>query len=979
MQTITRSSFKLAIALTLVVAMFGLGRQTTSAYAACSPTVSFNLYAKAGSISISAANPNVTIWGYSSTSGGAASLPGPVLDVPQGTCVGVTLYNNLPLAQATALVFQGQSMVPDTTGITPGNSRLYTFTASNPGTFLYEAGLTADAPRQVAMGMYGALIVRPIGFTALSVPNQAYGPSTQYQKETLLVLSEFDTSLAANPTGFDMRNFKARYSLINGKAYPDTVPFTVVAGNTVLLRYVNAGVQAHAMSTLGLSQTIIAQDGFPYTLPHKMVAETIATGQTLDTFVTIPAGAAGGTMYAVYDANMLLKNNSGTGSINSGTGGMLVFLTIGGGGGLPGPDTLGPLTSGVTASPNPTNGSVNVTLSASISDTTTGNHNVDAAEYFIDSVGANGSGLAMSGAFGTPSVSVSATLTTSSLASLSSGSHTLYIHGRDDTSTHNWGPVTSVVFILDKTGPTTSNVTLSPNPSNGSVGVTLSFTANDSASGNSNVTAAEYWIDAAGTPANGTGTAISVSSPAAVKSLSIGLAPPFTPGSHAVLLHSQDALGNWGTRVTVNLMVDNTGPTTSGVSASPAANNGSNPLNTSVQAVRVSASFSDPVASGVNSNVTGAEGFIDTVGANGSGFAFIANDGTFNSTSEAGYADVPLAVINALANGNHTIYIHARDAVGNWGATTTLSYLIDRTTPTFTSITLSPTTVIQTVPTALTVNGASDPLVGGLASGVSGGEYWFGTTNPAPGGGTPFSGLSVNIPTGSLAPGTYTVRARVRDLAGNWSTNFSSASLTIIPNTIFVNGFDTGNRPWGWTSASTNTSARLNVTTSSPLVGTRSLQAQGNNTNYVQYSFGSSANPATATFDGRFYFRPNANASTGQDILAAATTSTFSTQIFHVRYRLNGGNNQVQIQVGNTANASWYTITNATHYIEVTWESGSALKLYVDGALAQTISTAATGNVSAVRLGSVTSGGSSTLEYFDAFSSKRLVSPLVGP
>ncbi len=978
MQIITRSSLKLALALMLVMAMFGLSRQTTSAYAACSPTVTFDLYARTGSVSLSAANPNVTIWGYSLTSGGAASLPGPVLDVSQGACVGVTLHN-VDIPQATALVFQGQSLVPDTTGASAGGTRSYSFVASNPGTFLYEAGLTDNAPRQVAMGMYGALIVRPTGFTASSVPNQAYGPATQYQKETVLVLSEFDTVLASNPTGFDMRNFKARYSLINGKAYPDTVPFTVVAGNTVLLRYVNAGVQAHAMSTLGLNQTIIAQDGFPYALSHKMVAETIATGQTLDTLVTIPAGAAGGTTYAVYDANMILKNNSGTGTTNSGTGGMLTFLTIGGGGGLPGPDTLGPLASGVAASPNPTNGSVNVTLSASISDSTTGNHNVDAAEYFFDTVGANGSGLAMSGAFGTPTLSVSATLTTASLASLSSGSHTLYVHGRDDTSTHNWGPVTSVSFNLDKTGPTTSNATLSPNPSNGSAGVTLSFTANDNASGNSNVTAAEYWIDAAGSPANGTGTAISVSSPAPVKSLSIGLVPPFTAGTHTVLVHSQDALGNWGARVTVNLMVDNAGPTTTGISASPAANNGSNALNTSVQAVRVSASFSDPLSSGVNSNVTGAEGFIDTVGANGSGLAFIASDGTFNNTSEFGYADIPLAVINALTNGNHTIYVHARDAVGNWGATATLTYLIDRTAPTFTSITLSPTTVIQTIPTTLTVNGASDPLVGGLASGVSGGEYWFGTTNPAPGAGTQFSGSSVSIPTASLAPGNYTVRARIRDLAGNWSTNFSSASLTVSPNTIFVNGFDTGNRPWGWSSASTNTNSRLNVTTSSPLVGSRSLQAQGNAGNYVQYNFGTTGNPATGTFDARFYFRPNGNTSTGQDIFAAATSSTFSTQIFHVRYRLNSGNYQVQIQVGNTANASWYTITNAAHYIEVTWESGSALKLYVDGGLAQTINTGATGNVSSVRLGSVTSGGSTTLENFDAFSSKRLVSPLIGP
>jgi len=35
--------------------------------------------------------------------------------------------------------------------------------------------------------------------------------------------------------------------------------------------------------------------------------------------------------------------------------------------------------------------------------------------------------------------------------------------------------------------------------------------------------------------------------------------------------------------------------------------------------------------------------------------------------------------------------------------------------------------------------------------------------------------------------------------------------------------------------------------------------------------------------------------------------------------------------------------------------------------------------VGQVRLGSVTNGGNSTLEYFDAFASKRTVSPLIGP
>ncbi|MEZ4656120.1 MAG: hypothetical protein R2911_00955 [Caldilineaceae bacterium] len=41
--------------------------------------------------------------------------------------------------------------------------------------------------------------------------------------------------------------------------------------------------------------------------------------------------------------------------------------------------------------------------------------------------------------------------------------------------------------------------------------------------------------------------------------------------------------------------------------------------------------------------------------------------------------------------------------------------------------------------------------------------------------------------------------------------------------------------------------------------------------------------------------------------------------------------------------------------------------------------TANTNSVGQFRLGSVTNGGSNTLEYFDAFSAKRSVSPLIGP
>ncbi len=922
-------------------------------------TVTCNLWAETGSLT-GAALPgtpaNVTVWGFSATDGGSPTLPGPVLVATAGDTVTVNLVNHL--ARPTSILFDGQAMAPDLTGVVAGGSTSYTFVAGAPGTYLYEAGLIPGSEYQVAMGLYGVLVVQPAG-----APGQAYADAaTAFSDEAMVVLGEVDPTLnnSLTPWTVDLRYFAPKYSLLNGVAYSGTAPaINVTSGNRLLLRYANAGIQHHSIGVLGLRQSVLAADGSPI-VPRGMVAETIAPGQTADVLVTLPATTAVSTKYAIYDASMTLNNSTA-----SGIGGMLAFIDAAPSGSSTG-DTVGPLTSGVAFTVS------SGALAASVSDVDTGNSSVTGAEYFIDTTGAAGSGTAMSGTFGSPTASVNASIT---LGSLSSGSHAVYVHGQD--SAGNWGAFSSTNFTIDTTGPATSALVLNPNPSSGTVSVALSGTASDAATGNGNVVAAEYFI---GTPgANGTGITVARNNTAPIVSLSATI-PAGQSG--VVSVHAQDAAGNWGPFTTITLEVVATGPTTSGVVTNPpAANNGQYGQSTSNPSVRVSAAFSS-----ATSTVAAGEGFIDTVGANGSGFPFVANDGVFNAASETGYADVPLTTIDLLTAGNHTIYVHGRDAVGNWGATASVVLLIDKTAPTFTGITLAAVNPTLGGGINVTVDGAADPPVAGLASGVAGGEYWIDTAAPAPGGGTPFAGLAAAIPAGSLTTGNHTVGVRVRDAAGNWSTTTSSATVSLVAVAIFSNGFDTGGAPWGWTSRSTNTTNRLNVSTAAALVGARGLQAQGNNTNYVQYNFGTAANPAWPTYDAQFSFNPRANASSGQDILAAATSNTFGTQLFHVRYRLSAGQTQVQIQVGATANPAWVNVTNAAHRIEVVWQAvGSVgpnpgtLALYVDGAVSQTLATTSAGSVGAVRLGSVTSGGSSILMYFDAFASKRSVSPLFGP
>jgi FtsP/CotA-like multicopper oxidase with cupredoxin domain len=926
-------------------------------------TVTCNLWAKPGSVTLptTTGTVSVPVWGFAATAGGPAIVPGPVLVADQGDTVTVNLTNNLVLPGnppvPTSILFGGQALAPDITGVAVNGTKTYTFVAGAPGTYLYEAGLIPGSQYQVAMGLYGALIVRPTG-----LPGQAYGdPATAFNDEALVILGEIDPTLnnSATPWTVDLRAFAPRYFLVNGAPYTSAAPsITTTPGAKLLLRYANAGIQHHSIGVLGLHQAVLAADGSQLPYPRTMVAETIAPGQSADVLVTMPAPTAASTKYALYDASMTLNNSSA-----SGIGGMLAFIDAIG---TAGADTVGPITSSVAL--NTTSG----VLTASVSDATTGGANVTAAEYFIDTPGPAGTGVVMTGTFGTSTVSV-----TAPPVPLASGSHTIYVRGRDSvTPVPNWGAFSSVSYSIDAAGPITSALVLNPNPSNGTVSVALTGTASDAATGNGNVTAAEYFLGAPG--ANGTGVTVARNLTAATVSLSATI--PAGPGG-VISVHARDAAGNWGPFATITRVVDGTGPTTSSIVANPAANNGSLGQSSSNPTVRVTASFSD-VASGGSTIATG-EGFIDNaLGANGTGFPFSAADGVFNTVAESGYADIPLTTINLLSSGNHTIHVHGKDSVGNWGAKTSITYLIDRTAPTFTSISLAPNPTLGAASVTMTVNGASDPLVSGLASGVAGGEYWIDTAAPAPGSGTPFNGTSASIPVGALATGNHTVGVRIRDVAGNWSAGTSSATVQVVPDAIFSNGFDTGGAPWGWTSRSTTSTARLNVTTSPALVGARSLQAQGNNNpNYVQFNFGTTANPVSSTYDARFYFRPNGNTSTGKDILSAATSNTFGTIDFRVRYRLNAGTPQVQIQVGTAnTNPTWTTILGGTsnNVIEVTWQAGGTLRLFVNGTLSQTL-TAGAGSVGAVRLGSVTATGNATLMYFDAFASKRSVSPLVGP
>lgn len=957
--------------------------------AAGAATVAFDLCATTGSASFPSGTTSITpvsFWGYAPVDlagCGAATVAhpgGPTLVVSQGDVVTINLHNNL--AEPTSLDIGGQALASDVTGTGPASTKSYTFTATRAGTYLYQAGLTANGPQEVALGLYGALVVRP------ATAGQAYDDAgSAYDVESVLVLGELDPALTpANYAGFDMRNYAPKWGLINGLPYPSTAPIPASADDTVLLRYLNTGSFAHSMSVLGANQTQLATDGHRLPADRHFVAETFGPGETADVLVHVPTTAAAGTKLMVFDGGISLFNNGKKTNLATARslGGMMTFIEVGTSTGTPG----GPFTNTMAFT-----GGI---LTATIDDTDAGGDNVAAAEYFVDSVGANGSGTALDAVDATFNDAVTEPVTSTTPLALALGAHTLFVHGQD--SVGNWGPMAALVVTVtaaDTTGPAASAATVTPATTNhtpNTVTAAVAATVDDGATGGGVVDAAEYFIDSAGP--DGTGTAMAVSPAGAVVVSADGTIDNatlagLTEGTHTVLVHGRDLAGNWGAAAPAPLVIDRTGPSATGVSASPNPNNGTVPVNTSTPAVRVSGITSDVSANG--STIVAAELFLCSAldnganpgcnpGATGTGVAMIVSDGAWDEVSEPVYGDIPLTTVNTLSVGSHTIWVRARDAAGNWGPAVATALVIDKTAPTFTGITVSPTLVL--VPpgtTTLTLAGATD---GANGTGVAGGEYWFTTTAPAVGAGTPFTGTAPVLNLSSLAPGNYTIRVRIRDAAFNWSTGtggIRTATLTVAPDPIFANGFETGNRPWGWTSASTTTTNRLDVTATAALVGTRGLQARGNAANYVQYNFGAVANPASGAVDAAFSFDPNGNASTGQDIFrAAAATSnaSFNAPVIRIRYRNNAGVLQVQAQIGSVANPAWVPISDAPHRLEVTWEAGT-LTLYVDGVQSQTLSGTAA-SISAFRLGSIASGGSNVFMYFDAFSAKRSVAPLIG-
>lgn len=283
----------------------------------------FDLTTTTGYISLPDGN-TAFMWGYSSGFD-AFQHPGPVLCVNEGDTVTVILHNTLP--EAASIVFPGQSevlangtparpelngsgVVTSLTAPAPANGGTvtYSFVAADPGTFLYESGTNPE--KQVRMGLFGALIVRPAAGAdhAYNRPDSQFTPSEEF----MVLLSEIDPyqhQAVEQGVSFNMNNYHPRYWLINGRGFPDSIadnyaswlptqPYGSLASVSAydatnhpypgLARYLNVGTEDFPFHPHGNNGLVIGRDGRPLEGPtgedlsFEKFAINLGPGQTWD-------------------------------------------------------------------------------------------------------------------------------------------------------------------------------------------------------------------------------------------------------------------------------------------------------------------------------------------------------------------------------------------------------------------------------------------------------------------------------------------------------------------------------------------------------------------------------------------------------------------------------------------------------------------------------------------------------------------------
>jgi manganese oxidase len=209
--------------------------------------------------------------------GKAPQVPGPMIRVPQGTLIHVTLRNLL----AAEAVVHGLHSHPgdqnDVVRIPSGEVREVSFSAGAPGTYQYWASaggpINRGRPFLEDSQLAGAYIVDPTGDIA---PDRIFVIGL-WRSQRSVVLSQ-------------------DVPVINGRSWPNTERLEYKAGEPVRWRVINATDSFHPMHLHGAYYRVDSMgDGeqdriFEPAQQRTVVTQTLVPGETMSTFLTASPG-----------------------------------------------------------------------------------------------------------------------------------------------------------------------------------------------------------------------------------------------------------------------------------------------------------------------------------------------------------------------------------------------------------------------------------------------------------------------------------------------------------------------------------------------------------------------------------------------------------------------------------------------------------------------------------------------------------------
>lgn len=249
----------------------------------------FRLYPSPARVNLGA-GPNFIAWTYN------GQVPGPEIRVKEGDLVRVTLKNYLP--EPTTIhwhgvpVPNGMDGVPSVTQnpVLPGQTFVYEFIASPPGTYLYHSHVSYQLDR----GLYGPLIIEPAK------------EERSYDKEYVLLLEDWATVDGGGPEASKMGGIRPGMGMmmgmmrgrrnageplqeplydayaISGRVFGASMPFKVKNGDRVRLRILSPSSSTiYAIRIAGHSLRITHTDGRPI-IPFEVDALRIGMGERYD-------------------------------------------------------------------------------------------------------------------------------------------------------------------------------------------------------------------------------------------------------------------------------------------------------------------------------------------------------------------------------------------------------------------------------------------------------------------------------------------------------------------------------------------------------------------------------------------------------------------------------------------------------------------------------------------------------------------------